>query len=221
MKVTLLNTPTLQFVDNGIGMCWDKGAYGTDNDKGLERIERVCNKFKHASMLRFVQYIFEVELSTSALLEWTRHQVGVDYAVKSTRYCTKQDPDAIEVEYSKNDKVNALLEQHLKEIVFLIKNDRTISNDDLKLLLPQGFIYKMQVQFNAQSLQHFIKLRSDKSAHYHIQDLAKELFKAIPEDHKFLFSSYLAENKPLAIIEINDKDHLGAYMDWSMQNGYR
>lgn len=192
MKVTLLNTPTLAFVDTGIGMCWDKGGYlDTDETKGHERIDRVCNKFHHSSMLRFVQYIYEVELSTSALLEWTRHQVGVDYAVKSTRYCTKQNPDAIEVEYSKNDKVNALLEQHLKDIVFLIKNDRTISNDDIKLLLPQGFIYKMQVQFNAQSLQHFIKLRSDKTAHYHIQDLAKELYKCIPEDHKYIFTQSL------------------------------
>jgi len=188
LKVKLLNVPTLQFVDNGIGMCWDKGAYGTDNDKGLERIERVCNKFKHASMLRFVQYVFEVELSTSALLEWTRHQVGVDYAVKSTRYCTKQDPEQIKVEYSKNKLVNILLDQHIQDIKTLIEDQPSISNDDLKLLLPQGFIYKMQVQFNAQSLQHFIKLRAAKSAHYHIQDLAKKLFKAIPDDQKFLYS---------------------------------
>ena len=187
MKVKLLNVPTLKFVDNGIGMCWDKGAYGEDTDKGLARIDRVCNKFRHASMLRFVQYVFEVELSTSALLEWTRHQVGVDYAVKSTRYCTKQDPHAITWEYSKNDKVNDMLNNHFKDIVHLIQNNPSIGNDDLKLLLPQAFIYKMQVQFNAQSLQHFIELRAAKTAHYHIQDLAKELFKAIPEEHKFLF----------------------------------
>ena len=192
MKVTLLNTPTLAFVDTGIGMCWDKGGYlGTDETKGHERIDRVCNKFHHSSMLRFVQYIFEVELSTSALLEWTRHQVGVDYAVKSTRYCTKQNPELIKVELSKNLKVNQMMFNHVEEIKHLIHTDRSIANDDLKLLLPQGFIYKMQVQFNAQSLQHFIKLRSDKTAHYHIQDLAKELYECIPEDHKYIFTQSL------------------------------
>jgi len=187
MKVTLLNEPTLKFVDLGIGMCWGKGGYGFDTEKGKERIERVCNKNQHSSMLRFVQYIFEVELSTSALLEWTRHQVGVDYAVKSTRYCTKQDGDAMQVEYSRNDLVNAMLDSHMNEIKDLIKDYPAIANDDLKLLLPQGFIYTMQVQFNAQSLQHFIRLRSDKSAHYHIRDLANLLYWKIPAEHRYLF----------------------------------
>lgn len=191
MRVELINHPTLHYVDTGIGMCWDKGAYGSYTEKGKERIERVCNKNQHSSMLRFVHYIFEVELSTSALLEWTRHQVGVDYAVKSTRYCTKQNTDDIKIEMSRNDLVNELLVKHINEIIELIKANTSIGNDDLKLLLPQAFIYKMQVQFNAQSLQHFIKLRSDKSAHYHIRELANLLFWNIPSDHRYLFVDFL------------------------------
>lgn len=186
MKVTLLNNPTLEFVDTGVGMCWGKGGYGADTEKGKERIERVCNKFRHASMLRFVTYIFKVELSTSALLEWTRHQ-HADYAVKSTRYCTKQDPEAIRVELSNDNDVNTLLVKHISEIIDFIKTNPTKSNDDLKLLLPQGFIYEMQVQFNAQSLQNFLALRTAKSAHYHIRDLANAVFSVLPEDHKYLF----------------------------------
>lgn len=190
MKVRLLNKPTLEFVDSGIGECYDKGAYGL-NDKGLERIDRICNQLQHSSMLRFADYIFQVELSTSALLEWTRHQVGVEYAVKSTRYCLKKDGDTIQVEYSNNDAVNKLLHKHIEEIKQLIKKNMNIGNDDLKLLLPQGFIYRMQVKFNAQSLQHFIKLRSSKKAHYHIRELAVELFNKIQEEHKFLFTNYM------------------------------
>lgn len=186
MKVELINNPTLEFVDTGVGMCWGKGGYGADTDKGKERIERVCNKFRHASMLRFASYIFRIELSTSALLEWTRHQ-HADYAVKSSRYCTKQNPDAITVELSKNTLVNTMLTRHIKEIIELIKANPSIANDDLKLLLPQGFIYEMQVQFNAQSLQNFLALRTAKSAHYHIRDLAYEIFNQLPNSHKYLF----------------------------------
>ena len=193
--VKLLNKPTLEFVDSGVGMCWDKGSYGANTDKGKERIDRVCNKFHHSSMLRFTTYIFEVELSTSALLEWTRHQVGVDYAVKSTRYCTKQNPDDIRVELSRNNLVNLLLLKHTEEIIQFIKDNPSIGNDDIKLLLPQGFIYKMQVQFNAQSLQHFIKLRSDKTAHYHIRALAYNIHDNIPEEHKFLFKNSLYKDR--------------------------
>ncbi len=64
MKVELLNNPTLEYVDNAIGQCWDKGPFGCETDKGIERIDRICNKFKHASMLRFVTYIVEIKLST-------------------------------------------------------------------------------------------------------------------------------------------------------------
>ena len=192
MKVTLLNNPTLNFVDSGVGMCWDKGSYGADTDKGKERIDRVCNKFQHSSMLRFVQYIFECELSTSALLEFTRHQVGVDYAVKSTRYCTKQDVDNIQYQLSNSEKVNDMLIKNMFEVRRFIKDNPTIGNDDLKLLLPQAFIYKMQVQFNAQSLQHFLKLRTAKSSHYQIRQLAKAMFDAIPEEHKYLFEDYIS-----------------------------
>ena len=188
MKVKLLNKPTSKFIDSGVGMCWDKGAYGHTTEKGMERMDRVCNKNQHSSMLRFMSFIFEVELSTSALLELSRHQVGVDLAIKSTRYCTKQNTDDIKLEYSNNDSVNNLLNNHLDEIVALIKNNPGISNDDLKLLLPQAFIYKGQMQFNAQSLQHFINLRATKSAHYHIRDLANAMYEAIPDDLKYLFT---------------------------------
>ena len=191
MKVELINNPTLDFVDSAVGTCWGKGGYGADTPKGQERIDRVCNKFRHASMLRFASYIFRVELSTSALLEWTRHSAGIDYAVKSTRYCTKQDPDAINVELSNNQVVNDMMLRHIEEIKELIKANPSIANDDLKLLLPQGFIYEMQVQFNAQALQHFLNLRTAKSAHYHIRDLANAVFNVLPDNHKYLFEAFI------------------------------
>ena len=80
----------------------------------------------------------------------------------------------------------------MEDIKQLIRENRGLGNDDLKLLIPQAFIYRMQVQFNAQSLQHFIKLRSSKKAHYHIRDLAKSLFETIPNEHKFLFEPFIS-----------------------------
>ena len=118
MKATLLNIPTREFIDSAIGQCWNKGPYGTD-EAGLERIDRICNKFKHASMLRFTNYIFELEMSTSSLLEFSRHRVGINLAVMSTRYCTKQNPELITFEQSGNTAVNQLLDSHLQDILKL------------------------------------------------------------------------------------------------------
>jgi len=187
VKATLINDPTSQFIDTGIGMCWNRGPYGSETEKGKERIDRICNKNKHSSMLRFCHLIFEFEFSTSVLLELSRHQVGVDLAVKSGRYCTKQNPDEIEVELSRSEVVNEMMLRHVREIVQLIKDNPKLSNDDIKLLLPQGFIYKGQIQFNIQSLQHFLKLRMDKSAHFHIIEFSKALFDEVPDDLKYLF----------------------------------
>ena len=193
MKVELLNDPTLDFVDSGVGMCWDKGSYGADTEKGIARMDRVCNKFKHASMLRFCHLIFRVEVSTSVLLEAERHQIGVDWAVKSTRYCIKRGSEGINIELSRNDEVNEMMTRHIKEIIDLIDTSK-IPADDLKLLLPQGFIYEGQVQFNIQSLKHFYRLRSDKSAHYHIVDFANALIDAVPEKIMFLIKDSTAED---------------------------
>ena len=188
MKVKLINKPTLDFVDSGVGMCWGKGAYGADTTKGFERIVRVCNKNKHNSMLRFANYIFVVELSTSALLELSRHQIGVNLAVMSSRYCIHNSD--IKFEMSNNDKVNNLLKKHYKDILGLLREEK-VDNDDFKLLLPQAYIYTAQIQFNAQSLQHFLELRTAKGVHYHIQQLARVLYEELPENHKELFKPFV------------------------------
>jgi thymidylate synthase (FAD) len=194
MYCKLINKPTLEFIDSGVGMCYDKGSYGTDNQKGLDRIDRVCNKLQHDSMLRFATYIFEVDLSTSSLLEHTRHSTGVDYAVRSTRYVTKQNPDNIKIQLSNNEIVNQMLNRHIEEIKELIKDNPSFANDDLKLLLPQAYIYRMQVIFNAQSLKHFLRLRTARSSHYHIRALAKAMFNEVPDDHKFLFEDVISKD---------------------------
>ena len=193
MKVELLNKPTLEFIDSAIGKCYQKGNYFPDKEKASKRINNVCNIMKHSSMLRFVNYVFDVEISTSILLEASRHQVGLDNAFSSTRYCIKNMN--IKYEMSNNQKVNELLEKQKLEVIEFIKNNPDAKKDDLKLLLHQSFIYEGQMQFNAQSLQHFLKMRTDRGAHFHIIAFAKELYSQIPEDHKFLFEDCVYNSK--------------------------
>lgn len=78
MKIEMLNNPTLDYVDSGIGMCWDKGAYGSDTEKGKERIIRICKKYKHKSMMRFATYIFRVIGSSNEIYDVFK---GYKYAV--------------------------------------------------------------------------------------------------------------------------------------------
>jgi thymidylate synthase (FAD) len=45
------------------------------------------------------------------------------------------------------------------------------------------------------SLQNFLNLRTDKSALWEIQNLAHAVFEALPEEHKFMFNSFVKEQQ--------------------------
>ena len=65
--------------------------------------------------------------------------------------------------------------------------------DIAKYALPECYKTELTWTINARSLQNFLTLRSDKSALWEIRDLAKEIYKATPDNHKYLFKSYIKE----------------------------
>lgn len=188
MHVKLLHSTPLTSCSHAIRQCWashDKSDSHDDsigeNDRLL--IDRVGNKDKHGSVLEFLTYIFEIsDISTSCLLELTRHR-HASYAVRSSRYTLKKSE--MKFSPSRNQWVNRLIQFNLFIIRFLIRFK--ISNDDLKLALPQAYCYTLDWQINARSLQNFLDLRLSRSAHYHIRELAQAVYNALPDDHKYLF----------------------------------
>jgi len=183
MKVRLLHTNGLDYTDSGIGLCYDKGCY-SDEEKRDRRIKKVALKYKHSSVLEFTNFIFEIEASTKTLLEMTRHRVA-NYACKSSRYTLNKGD--IVFESTGDDEVDELLENWKFKIQEQIKKKK--SNEITSLMLPQSYQYRWQVQFNARSLMNFLHLRRDKSAHFHIRNVAEEMFNTIPDNMKYLFES--------------------------------
>jgi thymidylate synthase (FAD) len=188
MKVTLINEPTLDYTDWAIGECYDKGCH-TDPEKKKDRINRVANVNKHSSVLEFTDYIFEIEASTKVLLEMTRHRQA-SYACKSSRYTLNKG----EIVFEKTGDPEVDL--HLSKWKTVIEDmiDLGKKNDVVSLMLPQTYQYRWVVKFNARSLQNFMALRLDKHAHFHIREVALEMYNQLPEDHKFLFDE-IFENK--------------------------
>jgi thymidylate synthase (FAD) len=183
MKVKLMNAPTLEYVDMAIGECLDKGCY-IEIDKRDARIKRVALKSKHSSVLEFANFVFEIEASTKVLLEMTRHRMA-SYACKSSRYTLNKGE--IVFEDTGDELVDALLYAWkfvIEDMIFKGK-----SNEVVSLMLPQAYQYRWLAQFNARSLQNFLQLRRAKSAHYHIREVAEEMYKAIPNEIKYLFDS--------------------------------
>lgn len=178
-------------------------------DKDL--IHRVGNKFKHASTLEHLNYTFDIDGVSRALLqEQSRHRIA-SISVKSTRYTLKELKDGDTI-VQKDNGLAPLNTKNLRvgtkflvmtndvdvdtQSLTALANLQTLirsgkSNDIAKYSLPEAYKTSYVWTVNARSLQNFLSLRTDKSALWEIRDLANEIFKQIPEAHKYLFEEFV------------------------------
>lgn len=214
MKIELLHSTPLWVCAKAIRKCWaseDKSDTQTHydtvcedffvvcGDKDKELIERVGNKNKHKSTLEHLVYTFDIDgISRACLQELARHRMA-SYSVKSTRYTLKElkneepflelDQDTFDRAWKYcipvNHKVNAQILRALENLRSQLKSG--VENDIAKYCLPEAYKTSLIMTINARSLQNFLELRSSKYALWEIRELALNIYKAIPEEHKYLF----------------------------------
>lgn len=212
--VELLHHTPIAIADQAIGQCWGKGCF--TGDKLKERMDRVANKFKHASTIEHLSYNFHIsDISRALLQELSRHRIS-SFSVKSTRYTLKElkvlpmfvspgstwsslgygsdNDDFWEniqryIVLTGDERVDACSALALQGIQDMLKEG--ISNDKVKYCLPESFKTELVWTVNARSLQNFLKLRTNKSALWEIRELAYEIFNQLPTKHKFLFENSL------------------------------
>ena len=162
MKIELLQNTSLEVCAHAIRTCWQSfdnsdSSDGTagENDKAL--IDRVGNKFKHASTLEHLSYTFYVSgISRALLQELARHRMA-SLSVKSTRYTLKELKEentfsngmsAVELmeKYGKNDKEEVYNDIHMKRASkYLVWTDEVavdycsiVALENLRLMLVNG-----------------------------------------------------------------------------------
>ncbi len=226
MKVELLQHTSLAICATAIRTCWqsfDKSDHGGEKDKDL--IDRVGNKFKHASTLEHLSYTFYISgISRALLQELARHRMASP-SVKSTRYTLKELKDEesftdgasmVELKEKYTNPTEVYIDKHMVRAskylvwsdilgvdfasVVALENLRLmlvdgVSNDRAKYCLPESYKTELTWSINARSLQNFIALRSSKSALWEIQDLARALFEVLPTEHKYLFEDCLKDKE--------------------------
>lgn len=207
IQITLLHFTPLNICSNAIRTCWqsfDKGDNGGEKDKEL--IDRVGNKFKHASTLEHLYYNFYIQgISRACLQELARHRMA-SYSVKSSRYTLKElkdEPTFIPINeinlqraekfvvFTNNEKVDHASIHALENLREILAEN--ISNDIAKFAMPESYRTELSFSINARSLQNFLSLRSSRSALWEIRALAQSIFNALPEEHKFIFQECMAE----------------------------
>ena len=198
MKITLMHHTPLEVCAYAIRTCWqsfEKSDNGGEKDRAL--IDRVGNKYKHASTLEHLVYTFYIEGVSRALLqELARHRIA-SLSVKSTRYTLKElkssepfaedDYEGAEqfIVLTGNSMVDTASIKALNNLQEILK--KGVSNDIAKFCLPESYKTELTWTINARSLQNFIELRSNKSALWEIRKLANRVYKAIPNEQQYLF----------------------------------
>lgn len=204
MQVTLHHHTPLVICSDAIRTCWqsfDKSDNGGEVDRAL--IDRVGNKFKHASTLEHIVYNFYVAgISRALLQELARHRMA-SLSVKSTRYTLKELKEELSFAIDNKERAEKYLvmtgvdmvdEMSIRALenlrIVLVEG---ISNDRAKYCLPESYKTELTWTINARSLQNFISLRSDKAALWEIRDLANMVYATLPEEHQYLFENSLKE----------------------------
>lgn len=198
MQITLLSHTELKVCSHAIRTCWQSFAKGDGGGAvDVELIERVGNKFKHASTLEHLNYTFYIQgISRACLQELARHR-HASLSVKSTRYTLKElrgESAFSEGEFERAAKYLVLCGNEMVDNAAIMALERlrevlqtTISLDIAKYCLVESYKTELTWTINARALQNFLSLRSGKSALWEIQNLAKALFDALPQEHKFIF----------------------------------
>ena len=193
MKVELLHATPLEVVDIAICKCYSNKPHN-ELEKIQARITKVANVSKHSSTIEHLNYSFDIDgISRAVLQELARHRIA-SYTVKSTRYTLKElrDGPSDLTKYlvmTPDQDVNKNNEQQLMLLVARLQ--RGAANDIVKYMLPEAYKTSLVMTINARSLQNFLELRTSKHALKEIQELARAMFEVLPSDHKFLFRSLL------------------------------
>jgi len=174
MRVTLLHATDMDLMDNALGQCYNQGPKETEDDK-FTRLNKVCNLYKHDSLLEFGNATWEVETSAKCLLQLTRHR-HASYAVKSTRYTL--DKSELIFEKTGDPDIDLELSKYKDTIKHMMTQGK--SNDAVSMMLPMAYQYRYQFQMNYRALKNFMHLRLDKHAQSEIRDLATRMFESLP-----------------------------------------
>ena len=205
-KVKLLSYTPLEVINTAIRTCWDSHDK-SDNlgEKDLDLIKRVILQNKHESCGEHCVFNFFIQgISRLNLMELTRHRLA-SYSVKSTRYTLKELRNESEftikdkeraskyINLTDNENVDECSIQALENVRRLVNNavNYNVTQDLIKYALPECYKTDLTFSINVRSLRNLLKLRTSKTAHFEIRNLAYKLYEALPEEFKFLFSDVI------------------------------
>lgn len=191
MKVELLHFTPIMIAVQAIRTCYNSCDKSDDlGEKDIKLLKSIIAN-SHTSTIEHISYNYKISgISRALLQELARHRVA-SLSVKSTRY-TLRELKNVNADDLKNylvkisDSIDEYNRFRLATIQALI-NEQNLSNDELKYMLPEAFKTELMLTINARSLRNLLELRLSSKALKEFRELAKALYKELPEPHRVLF----------------------------------
>ena len=154
----------------------------TDPKELLQRIIRLG----HESILEHINLTYSIKgLSRACLHELSRHR-HISLSVESTRHTLRKyvdDPQTLGYLYRFTpDRFHEVAQDTL----FSLTRKGDLPDDELKYYLPEFWPTNLVLTTNVRGLRHILKLRTAPDALMEFRTLGVELFRAVPDEFKYL-----------------------------------
>ena len=155
------------------------------NEEPSEFIKRAI-KAHHDTVLEHITLTFEInKLSRACLQELSRHR-HISLSVESTRHTLKKQLTKEFVEEHFEPSTTNWRYVEAIHFLFFAQNHERTPNDELKYFLPELWPTNLVITLNIRELRHILKLRTSPAALKEFQDLCHAIFKAVPEDYRYM-----------------------------------
>lgn len=199
MKVELLHFTPIMIAVQAIRTCYNSCDKSDElGEKDIKLLKSIIAN-NHTSTIEHLSYNFKISgISRACLQELSRHRIS-SLSVKSTRYTLRElkgkGADELKDYLVKiSDKIDEYNNFRLVTIESLI-NEQNLSNDELKYMLPEAFKTELMLTINARSLRNLLELRLSSKALKEFRELAKALYRELPEPHRVLFDDIVEQFK--------------------------
>jgi len=191
----------------------------TDKGWKLLRSNLIDTENPHKQMRKMIIIDFYIyNISRAVLQEWSKHQIGVATVAKSTRYSlnkikndkripnlvTKEFDNKLDIEKIVNDyyyiptdfqekyEKNIWINHRFVELTTIKyqKIANNLSNDRLKKYVNDFMLTNITGIISGEALHNLLTQRLDTYAFYQFQELAKEIYRQIPDQWKEFFKVY-------------------------------
>lgn len=160
----------------------------------------------HESVIEHINYTFKIDNITRALLQEIARHRHISLSVKSTRWALKKYVNGINrkkiegVDCSgcndKQKEIISKLESKVDELYSIIDSgvNANIPNDVLKYYITESINTSCVLTINARELRHIFQLRTSSRALKEFRTLCFEIYKSLPDDHKFMYKDIIINN---------------------------